>query len=196
MDWYRSTGLESKAQYCMSALLDQNSSSNEIINRAKFFDVKGRLAANGTTKLKIKDSTDLSAIANSSSSVAEAACIQLRYFYPYSTCNVAKAKHSFRTGNIDEATTSTESNVVLTASPNPAQGQVTISYKLPEDAITAKIIFHDMIGSEVANVPVETSAKENSVNLPVSNLKSGIFNYTLYVNGNKIASSKMVVIKE
>ena len=87
------------------------------------------------------------------------------------------------------------SNMQLSAFPNPAKTETTISYNLNEDMKSVKLVVYDMTGKEVF-----TSAKGNltkgsyNVKLDVSNYNAGNYFYSLIGDGNRM-TKRMVVIK-
>ena len=73
---------------------------------------------------------------------------------------------------------------------NPASGSTLISYVTPEYK-DAKIVVSNLLGSKVTEIRL--NSKANTVTLPVSTLKAGIYICSLQVNGNIKASRKLVV---
>lgn len=78
--------------------------------------------------------------------------------------------------------------------PNPFNPVTNILYRLPESGFVSLKIF-DAVGNQVAE-PVKEYQSEGSYNLKfdASNLSSGIYFYTVSVNG-KIKSNKMILMK-
>lgn len=78
--------------------------------------------------------------------------------------------------------------------PNPFNPSTTISYQIPKDGIVTLKIF-DILGSEVATlVNEEKVAGHYEVNFNASSLASGVYIYTLQVNGFS-SSKKMLLLK-
>jgi len=86
-------------------------------------------------------------------------------------------------------------NMQLSAFPNPALTQTTISYNLNEDMKNVKLSVLDMTGKEVYNSAKGNQVKGSyNVTLDVSNFSAGNYFYTLTGNGNRM-TKRMVVIK-
>jgi hypothetical protein len=79
-------------------------------------------------------------------------------------------------------------------SPNPFKEQTTISYFIPKDANKVLIIFTDMQGDVLKEVPVSEKGK-GSLNVYASDLSSGIYTYSIVADGVTIDSKKMVCSK-
>lgn len=76
--------------------------------------------------------------------------------------------------------------------PNPFQSTSTIKYFVPEDAKSAQIQFLNTSGKVVSRV--DLSQRGNAeLDVNSAELANGVYLYTLYVNGQNIATRKMVV---
>jgi hypothetical protein len=75
--------------------------------------------------------------------------------------------------------------------PNPFAEQTTITYHIPEKAGFAQIIFNDMKGQIIKVVDVKTKGK-GQLNVFANDLSSGLYTYSLYVDGKLIDTKKMV----
>ncbi len=78
--------------------------------------------------------------------------------------------------------------------PNPFRTSTTISYSLPQNCSSAKIIVTDKSGKALKEIklPVKGSG---TVNLDAATLASGAYQYALYVDGKLIDSKQMVLAK-
>lgn len=76
--------------------------------------------------------------------------------------------------------------------PNPFGESTVIRYFIPEN-ITSNvfIVFNDMFGNEIKKVEITTKGFGN-INANSENLASGIYSYSLIVNGNVIDTKKMI----
>lgn len=77
------------------------------------------------------------------------------------------------------------------ATPNPAKGNTTIGYGLPAASASAKLIVVNMSGQVVKQFSLTGAA--GTINLNVSNLASGSYPCTLWVNGQALVSKQLVV---
>lgn len=75
--------------------------------------------------------------------------------------------------------------------PNPSKGSATVRYNVPAGAISAKLILVNMSGQVMKEVSLAGGAGQ--VNLSVSNLATGIYPCSLWVNGQQVATKQMVV---
>ena len=75
--------------------------------------------------------------------------------------------------------------------PNPASQSTNFEYNLPASHNSAQLIIRNMLGIEVENMMLESRSNKKSVN--VSTYPSGIYFYTLVVDGKVIQSKKLIV---
>ncbi|WP_452229528.1 T9SS type A sorting domain-containing protein [Lacinutrix sp. MEBiC02404] len=76
--------------------------------------------------------------------------------------------------------------------PNPFQVNTTIDYYIPMQYKTANIQVVSALGQVVYDIPI-TQFGDGSVTLTKNNLQSAVYFYTLYVDGRKIDSKRLVV---
>ncbi|MEO6305341.1 MAG: T9SS type A sorting domain-containing protein, partial [Bacteroidia bacterium] len=100
-----------------------------------------------------------------------------------------------RMTNIDSTTTDQTENklsdVLLTAIPNPATSEVTIGYKLPDNALTGQLKVIDITGRVLYQTDVVASLK--SIYINTNNWVQGMYYYSLIVN-NRVVGTKPVII--
>lgn len=78
--------------------------------------------------------------------------------------------------------------------PNPFENSTIIPFRIPKDCLDASIIFTEIsTGKIVRAIPV--SCGETQLDIETGMLSSGTYSYTLYVNGNIIATRIMVNTK-
>lgn len=77
--------------------------------------------------------------------------------------------------------------------PNPAGNKTTISYSLPDKSSNAEIVFTDKTGFSFKKIKV--TGKTGTVDLNTANLAEGVYQYTLYVNGNPTDTKQMVLVR-
>jgi trimeric autotransporter adhesin len=77
--------------------------------------------------------------------------------------------------------------------PNPLTTETSIRYSLPADAITGMLVITDNAGKVIKQVKVNKG--RGVVIIGASSLSSGIYNYTLIVDGKSMDTKKMVVAK-
>lgn len=75
--------------------------------------------------------------------------------------------------------------------PNPFAEQTTIAYSIPEKSGFAQIIFNDMKGQIIKVVDIKTKGK-GQLNVFANDLSTGMYTYSLYVDGKLIDTKKMV----
>jgi hypothetical protein len=78
--------------------------------------------------------------------------------------------------------------------PNPFRDNTTITYEINRDFQNAMIVFTDQTGTVLRQVPVTEKGK-GQINVFASDLTSGIYTYTLVVDGITVESRKMVKAK-
>jgi len=75
--------------------------------------------------------------------------------------------------------------------PNPFGEETMINYYIPENTNNAKIIFFDMYGQSMKEVPL-TETGSGNIHVDSKNLASGIYSYSLIIDGKVIDTKKMV----
>ncbi|MDY0217193.1 MAG: tail fiber domain-containing protein [Bacteroidales bacterium] len=78
--------------------------------------------------------------------------------------------------------------------PNPFAEKTTINYNIPEGISFAHIIFSNNYGKIIKTVDI-TSSGQGSIIVYASNLSSGIYNYSLIVDGKVIETKRMICAK-
>ena len=132
-------------------------------------------------------------------------CTELRS-YSFADKNLSAGKYQYRLKQIDLDGTPEYYNIIdveiilplrFTLEqnyPNPFNPSTKISYSVKEAGL-AKLRVFDILGSEVAVLVNETKeAGNHSIEFDASNLPSGVYIYTLQVNGYS-ASQKMLLLK-
>lgn len=74
--------------------------------------------------------------------------------------------------------------------PYPANENLTFQYQLFQN-IEVRIVLYDILGNEVASYPL--SAENNRLTIPTSELKTGMYLYSLVLNGKNVATKKLLV---
>ncbi len=86
-----------------------------------------------------------------------------------------------------------ESNIRLNQNiPNPFNTNTVIDYYIPTKYRSANIQVVSSLGQVVYDIPIHQFG-EGSVTLSKNNMQSAVYFYTLYVDGQKIASKRLVV---
>ena len=75
--------------------------------------------------------------------------------------------------------------------PNPASQITSFEYNLPSSTNNARLIIRNSLGVEVENSMLDNQSGKKSIN--VSSYPSGIYFYTLVVDGKTIQSKKIIV---
>lgn len=92
-------------------------------------------------------------------------------------------------GHISFSAASLEQNV-----PNPFGSTTTIAFTLPAKYISAAIVFTDKTGSIIRSETVSGSGKQNFT-IDAHELASGIYQYSLFIDGSAVATKQMIAAK-
>jgi hypothetical protein len=76
--------------------------------------------------------------------------------------------------------------------PNPVKGAASIQYTIPEGSNRAQLLITDALGRSIRQLTLSTSG---AINIDVSSLASGVYNYSLIVDNKTVATKKMTVVK-
>ena len=102
---------------------------------------------------------------------------------PITTKSVAQNSSSI-SNDIDEAYMSQNA-------PNPFSGEAEIIYQVPQTAISAYIGIYNLNGLQIQQYPLEKGA--GTVTISAGNLSSGIYIYSLIIDGEEVETRRMVV---
>jgi hypothetical protein len=83
-------------------------------------------------------------------------------------------------------------NGFLSGFPNPSGEKAEINYRLPDEASKGTIVLYNSEGNEVKRYEVDKTF--TSLTLPVSELSSGTYFYSLEVRGKRTSAKKMIVV--
>lgn len=78
--------------------------------------------------------------------------------------------------------------------PNPSAGTTTLSYYLPNDVKKASIIISSVSGAVLKSYPLSQGGN-GQITVNARDFAAGVYVYTLVINGNKLDSKKMVLVK-
>lgn len=78
------------------------------------------------------------------------------------------------------------------ASPNPTKGAASIQYVIPEGSRRAELLITDVLGRQIKTIQLTTSGV---INVDVTSLASGVYNYSLIIENKTVATRKMTVVK-
>jgi trimeric autotransporter adhesin len=81
-----------------------------------------------------------------------------------------------------------------TAVPNPSRSSTTIRYGVPDGVASARLTLTNAKGQVLKMISL-TSRGTGQINLNTTGLPSGVYNYTLWVNGTQAATKQMVIAK-
>ncbi len=76
--------------------------------------------------------------------------------------------------------------------PNPFGDGTVIKYFVPDNVTSANIIFYDEFGNEIKDVELPNKGITAVLNLSTLNLASGVYSYSLLINGKVIDTKKMI----
>lgn len=82
---------------------------------------------------------------------------------------------------------------VSNAYPNPASSQASIDYSIMSVQTNASIVVHNLLGNKVTEVVLEKD--EPNAKIFTDALDNGIYFYSLYIEGKRVATKKLVVKK-
>lgn len=94
--------------------------------------------------------------------------------------------------NSNYSTTASHQGYIKQNFPNPSNNSTTISYFLPNETKKAQILVTDIKGSVIKAYNVFKG--EGQVNIKNGELAPGTYNYTLYINSNKIDTKQMIIM--
>lgn len=75
--------------------------------------------------------------------------------------------------------------------PNPFTDKTVISYFIPENITQAQLIVYDVTGNAIRKFDIRTKG-EGSVTFDASNLKNGLYMYSIYTDGKLIDTKTMI----
>lgn len=81
--------------------------------------------------------------------------------------------------------------ILLQNQPNPFAEKTSINYYLPDNIGKAEILFYNAQGKLIQSVELIQKGK-GTLNVFASDLSSGVYTYTLVVDGKIIETKKMV----
>ncbi len=91
-----------------------------------------------------------------------------------------------------QVTLSDAANIVLNQNvPNPFAERTVISYSIPETVGEAQIVFYNAQGKQIKSVDIQERG-EGRINVYANDLSTGIYTYSLVVDGKIAATKKMM----
>jgi hypothetical protein len=75
--------------------------------------------------------------------------------------------------------------------PNPASEFAELDYSIQNSVRDAKVIFYNVLGSQVAEFVLDKSDRKLRIN--TREMPTGVYFYQLAVDGKKVATKKMLV---
>jgi hypothetical protein len=76
--------------------------------------------------------------------------------------------------------------------PNPVKSNASIQYAIPEGSNRAQLLITDALGRSIRKITLSTSGL---INVDVTSLASGVYNYSLIVDNKTVATKKMTVVR-
>jgi hypothetical protein len=76
--------------------------------------------------------------------------------------------------------------------PNPVREHTNIQYSIPEGSNRAQLLITDALGRQIKAIQLSASGV---INVDVSALASGVYNYSLIVDNKTVATKKMTVVR-
>ena len=77
--------------------------------------------------------------------------------------------------------------------PNPAVNSITLDYRILTNTTHATIVFRNVLGSEMGIFNL--TQRETSLTIQLENFSSGVYFYTLSVDGKDLVTKKFMVSK-
>lgn len=77
--------------------------------------------------------------------------------------------------------------------PNPFKQETTIAYRLPANIQNASLCIYNLNGQQLKKYDLDTAVISNSVTVEGSTLTAGMYIYALIIDGQMIASKRMVL---
>ena len=96
--------------------------------------------------------------------------------------------------SIGEATTDVDVVRMDQNTPNPFSESTVIKLNIPQSTTTANILIYDLNGKQIDKVSVDERGETN-VTVYASNLESGMYIYSLILDGKVTVTRKMIVEK-
>ncbi|WGD34308.1 T9SS type A sorting domain-containing protein [Olleya sp. YS] len=96
------------------------------------------------------------------------------------------------TDDLDEQNNRASGPILYQNIPNPFNGTTSIKYFVPNSYNKAAIVFSNTSGQVIDNVPLENLG-DQEIFFNSDSLASGMYYYTLFVDGRKIDTKKMVI---
>jgi hypothetical protein len=89
--------------------------------------------------------------------------------------------------------TPTENNILFQNVPNPFNSVTTINYRLDDNVKNAKICIYNLTGKQLQCYDLPKTKGENAVEVRASSLQSGMYLYSLIVDGRLIDTKRMIL---
>jgi hypothetical protein len=86
-----------------------------------------------------------------------------------------------------------ENNILFQNVPNPFNSATTITYRLAEKTANAKICIYNLTGKQLQCYNLPAIEGENSIEVRASSLQSGMYLYSLIVDGKLIDTKRMIL---
>lgn len=81
--------------------------------------------------------------------------------------------------------------IVSNPFPNPASTRTTFTYTIPDHSANAIVVFRNMLGQQVLTSKLNASSDRTTVEL--SSLKSGMYTYSVIIDGKTNSAGKLIV---
>jgi len=93
----------------------------------------------------------------------------------------------------DISLSSVEESFMSLPTPNPFSERASVSFAIAKDFYDAELIFTDSYGRELGRKAI--NSERGVIEIESSDLESGIYQYSLVVDGEIVKTNKMVVVK-
>jgi len=94
-----------------------------------------------------------------------------------------------------DAELASENSILWQNFPNPFGDGTIIRYFVTEKSANASMIFYDEFGNKIKNIELPHRGQNAELNLSTSNLASGIYSYSLVVDGKIVNTKNMIKTK-
>lgn len=111
-------------------------------------------------------------------------------------CDCEDKNSKLKSASSDEdILTDSEQAALFNNAPNPFSEGTEIKFNIPSNYSTAKLIIHDMQGLEVLSFNIQ-QAGEGGIRIEGSDLRPGMFLYTLVVDNQIVDTKRMLLVTE
>ena len=121
-------------------------------------------------------------------SVVKQILVALLFFM---TVSFSSFSYSQTTQTVASTTNEADKIEISEAYPNPAMHYIQFDYRMTDKISEGKITVYNLLGSMIGEYRLNTY--DNRIQIPVDNLKAGIYFYTISINSKSLITKKFIV---